>query len=105
MLILTRVDLESLLTSEELKRVLRQLKGEGSEVVLFVCSTDRLYFGSITLEEDKFMDFDRFSPSSTFVNLYAEPPDDHLLPCPACGAEPSVVRMANAGRKIQVFSS
>lgn len=105
MLVLTESDLRSLLPPVEWRRAFRRLREPGSEILLFVCSVDRLYLGCLPLYEDKSPDFDRFSPSQTYMNLYSDLPETKLLPCPACGQDPSVVRMENTGGKISVFSS
>ena len=105
MLILSRRDLESLLKPEELRKVMDHLQEKGSEVLLFVCSTDSLYLGCLILDEGKIVDFDRFLPSVTYRNLYHDLPDQEVLPCPMCAQDPSVIRMENNGFKVCVYSS
>ena len=105
MLILSRQDLKSLLKPKELEKVLRVLREPGAEVLLYVCSTDSLYLGYLVLDEEKVVDFDRFLPSVTYRNLYHDLPDDEVLPCPMCAQEPSVIRMANDGARVLVYSA
>ena len=104
MLVLTKSDLMSLLKPDEYRRLLVQLTPVGAEVLVYVCSTDHVYMGFVRLSTDGFLDWDRFIPSSSFLSIYPEPPEDRILPCPLCANDPSVVRMANQAGKILVYS-
>ena len=104
MLVMSRKDLQSLLTPDELNRVFTQLAGAGEEALLYVCPNERIYLGLLKLDGGV-MNFERFLPSTTFMNLYLDLPNDKVLPCPLCSQDPSVVRMENVGGKIRVYSS
>lgn len=104
MLVMSRRDLQSLLKPDELNRIYTQLAEPGEEALLYVCSNERIYLGMLKLDGGV-MDFERFLPSTTFMNLYLDLPDDKVLPCPLCSHDPSVIRMENVDGKIRVYSS
>lgn len=85
--------------------ILPQLREVGSEILLFVCSTDSLYLGYLALDLSGAMSFEDFVPSAAYRNLYCDLPDVWVAPCPLCSSVPSVVRLLNSGGKISVYSS